>query len=169
MPTGQEELTRERRERLKEVKPFFLWYWNQNGDSFSLYSVWWIHILFLQAKDCLLKTIGEDAKRLVSPTCFIQSYCARHLFLILLNNDAILSPINPISIAVTRNPTWSQSWGVPGALVLVSLTAPSPSMNMSLIYLAKLSLNLLLSSTGTSQNCGQIFRPKLIILGPSGH
>jgi len=34
MPTGQEELTRERRERLKE------------------------------AKDCLLKTIGEDAKRL---------------------------------------------------------------------------------------------------------
>ena len=66
MPTGQEELTRERKERLKEVWQFKL-FCQQNFRS----------VLFLQAKDCLLKTIGEDAKRLVSLSLFTQLYHAR--------------------------------------------------------------------------------------------
>ena len=74
MPTGQEELTRERRERLKEV--FLIFSCFLHG-SRNLYHMFFLYerldedlFLLFQAKDCLLKTIGEDAKRLVRFTCF---------------------------------------------------------------------------------------------------
>ena len=147
MPTGQEELTRERRERLKEVKfTFWLWQWKQKLKP----AFWDKYIMFIfQAKDCLLKTIGEDAKRLVSPTYFTQSYRARFPFFRFFWAMLLLCLLNPLSTGVTRNLTWSQSWGVPGALVLASLSAPFPSMNMSIIVtliLSKACLEFLASA-----------------------
>ena len=101
--------------------------------------------LFLQAKDCLLKTIGEDAKRLVSFTRFY-TYIMRDIKLVLKN--PVISFSQPYSNALALNLAWSQG-GEHGEPFLAYLTTLSPSMNMSSLLHSKAFLKSL-----NSQRCG---------------